>query len=246
MSDFRLSQLPFLDSADPLHLSHWVLQLTGTKLRVSGRHHIPQNAPLLVVSNHRSPLDAPVLMVGLDQEIAFVCHQYMMNVPVLRDIVHQFGAFPLESPRRLFRQGYQRLRRCEAVGIFPEGAKSMVQLQPPQWINPFRRGFAHLALRAPIDPLALLPVAIASNEVGFESPIPLSLLAWFDPSESLFHKGGGHPVVLYREVEVRIGQPIWVTSGDREKYQRHQGTEYAQVLTERCWTAVDKLLQESL
>lgn len=244
MTALSWPQPSLLDDIDPLDLSRGVLRLTGTKVRVSGRHHVPANTPLLVVSNHRSPLDGPVLMVGLNRDVAFVCHQYMAHVPFLRDVVHQFGAFPLETPQKLFRQGCKRLRQSEAVGIFPEGAKSMVQLHPPQRLNPFHRGFAHLALRAPISSLALLPVAIASDEVGFESPIPLSLLAWFDPDEPLFQKGGGHPIVFYRDVEVRIGEPIWVTSEDREDYKGRQGMEYAQRLSDKCWNAVDTLLQE--
>jgi 1-acyl-sn-glycerol-3-phosphate acyltransferase len=237
--------LPFLEDAEPLELSQGVLQLMGTKLRVTGRQHIPANTPLMVISNHRSPIDAPVLMAGLDRDVAFVTHQYMSNVPFLRDVVQQFGAFPLESAHSFFRQGYRRLRKAEAIGIFPEGAKPMVQLQPPRQVNSFHRGFAHLALRVPVESLAILPVALVSDDVGFESPIPLSLLGWFDPSEPLFQKGGGHPIVFYREVEVRIGQPIWVTHRDRHQYQGRSGTNYAQQLTDDCWQAVNTLLQDS-
>jgi len=245
MTALSLPQLPFIDEAAPLKLSQGVLQLVGTKLRVTGRQNVPTDAPLMVVSNHRSPLDGPILMAGLDREIAFVTHQYMGNVPLLRDVVHQFGAFPLESAHHFFRQGYQRLRRAETIGIFPEGAKPMVQLQPPRQVNPFYRGFAHLALRVPVEAVAILPVALVSDDVGFESPIPLSWLGWFDPSEPLFQQGGSHPIVFYREVEVRIGQPIWVTSSDRHQYQGRSGTNSAQQLTDDCWHAVNDLLQES-
>jgi 1-acyl-sn-glycerol-3-phosphate acyltransferase len=182
-------------------------------------------------------------MTALNRDIAFVCHQYMANVPVLRDLVDQFGAFPLDTPRRFFDEGYQRLSRQEAIGIFPEGAKSMVALHPPNLVNPFHRGFAHLALRVPVEPLALLPVALVSDELGFESPIPLRLLGWFDPSEPLFQRSGGHPLVFYQDVEVRIGEPIWVTPQDRQQYQGRQGSDRAQALTDACWTAVHELLQ---
>ncbi|MEM1308886.1 MAG: lysophospholipid acyltransferase family protein [Cyanobacteria bacterium P01_H01_bin.153] len=231
------------ETPSPLDLSRGLIQLLGTKLIVSGRQRIPHNVPTIVVSNHRSPLDGPVLMAGLNRDVAFVCHQYMEHVPLLRDIVRQFGAFPLDTPHRFFRQGYQRLRRREMMGIFPEGARPMVEIQPPRQVNPFHRGFAHLALRVPIEPLALLPVALVSDDKGIESPIPLSLLGWFDPSEPLFQQGGGHPLVFYRRVEVRVGEPIWLTASDREHYQGRHGTEFAQQLTDSCWTAVNHLLQ---
>lgn len=243
MAALSLPDLPLLEAPDPLALSRGLVQLMGVRMKVSGQQKIPYNAPMIVVSNHRSPLDGPVLMAGLNREVAFVCHQYMEQVPVLRDVVHQFGAFPLDSPRRFFRQGYQRLRQQTAIGIFPEGARSMVQLHPPRQVNPFHRGFAHLALRVPVEPLALLPVALVSDEEGFESPIPLSLLGWFDPSEPLFQQGGGHPLVFYRRVELKIGEPIWVTKGDRDLYQGRHGSEFAQELTDSCWSAVHDLLQ---
>lgn len=243
MAALSLPHAPFWETPSPLDLSRGLLQLMGTKLTVSGQQKVPYNVPTILVSNHRSPLDAPVLMAGLDREVAFVCHQYMKHVPMLRDVVRQFGAFPLDTPHRFFRQGYKRLRRQEMLGIFPEGARSMVELRSPRKINPFHRGFAHLALRAPIEPLALLPVALASNDVGFESPIPLSLLGWFDPDEPLFQQGGGHPLVFYRQVEVRVGEPIWVTARDRQEYTGRHGTEFAQQLTDSCWSAVNELLQ---
>ena len=243
MTALPLPAVPFWAAPDPLDLSQGIVQLTGIKLTVSGQHKIPQGGPMMVVSNHRSVMDAPVLMAGLNRNIAFVCHQYMEHVPILRDVVSQFGAFPLDTPQRLFRQGYRRLRRQEAIGIFPEGARSMVQLQAPRQVNPFHRGFAHLALRVPVEPLALLPVALVSDEVGFESPIPLRLLSWFAPDEPLFQQNGGHPLVFYRQVEVRIGDPVWVTVRDREHYQGRHGTKFAQQLTDRCWSAVDDLLQ---
>ena len=238
-----LPALPFLEAADPLELSQGLLQLMGLQLRVTGRHQIPSDLPLMVVSNHRSALDGPVLMAARERDIAFVCHQYMGNVPLLRDLIQQFGAFPLESPRHFFREGYRRLQQAQTIGIFPEGAKPMVQLQSPRQVNAFHRGFAHLALRVPVETLAVLPVALVSDEVGFESPFPLRWLGWFDPSEPLFQKSGGHPMVFYRDVEVRIGEPIWITSGDRQQYQGRSATDQAQQLTDDCWQAVQDLLQ---
>lgn len=243
MAALSLSMLPTFMEPDPLQLSQGLLQLLGTRLTVSGRHHIPPSLPILLVSNHRSALDAPVLMAGLKHSIAFACHPYMANVPVLNEIIDHFDAFPIGTPRQFFSQGYRRLRRRQIVGVFPEGAQPMVTVQSPRFMNPFQRGFAHLALRAPVEALPILPVALVSDEKGIESPVPLKLLGWFDPSEPLFQKGGGHPIVFYRSVELRIGKPIWVTSCDRERYQGHEGTHQAQLLAETCWQAVHDLLQ---
>jgi len=244
MTALSLPFLPPMSSAEPLDLSRGILGVVGTEVTVTGRQHVPSSAPMIVVSNHRSPLDPPVLMTGVGREIAFACHQYMANVPVLRDLIDQFGAFPLKTPRDFFRKGFCQLRRRGAIGVFPEGAQPMVTLQPPRLMNSFHRGFAHLALRAPVNSLALLPVALVSDEEGFESPIPLKLLSWFDPSEPLFQQSGGHPIVFYRRVEVRIGEPIWITPQDRQSYRGRRGSDRAQSITNDCWTAVNELLHQ--
>lgn len=240
----RCGQDTFPFEKEPLELSQGLLQLTKTQLTVTGLSYVPAHAPLMVISNHRSGLDAPVLMAGLDRNIAFACHQYLANVPLMKDIIAQFRAFPIETPRSFFRQAYRHLCRWRAIGIFPEGAQPMVTVQPPLMMNSFHRGFAHFALRAPVEALALLPAALVSEDEGFESPVPLQCLGWFDPSEPLFQKEGGYPIVFYRKVEVRIGAPIWITPSDRQRYQGRQGSQQAQELTEACWSAVHELLHQ--
>lgn len=233
----------------PLFLSQQVLSLVGTQVQVTGREHIPPATPVLVVSNHRSLIDVPVLMAALDRPIAFACHPYMAQVPMLRDVVHQFGAFPLDHPCRryglFFRRAVAHLRQHQALGIFPEGAQPMVQLQAPTALNPFQRGFAHLALRAAVPRLAVLPVAMVSRDRGFESPIPVRLLSWFDPTEPLFQQPGGHPVVVYRRVQVRIGEPLWITAAERQRYRGREGVRLAQALSDDCWQRVRSQLQSA-
>jgi 1-acyl-sn-glycerol-3-phosphate acyltransferase len=234
-------------SPSPLALSQGLLQLLGTQVRVVQQAPIPTKVPLIVVSNHRSILDAPVLMAALKQDIAFVCHPYMANVPFLREAITHFGAFPLAAPQQrhhsFFQQATRHLQQGKALGIFPEGAMPMVKLLPPTALSPFNRGFAHLALRAAVDDLALIPVALVSDEPGFESPIPLKLLSWFDPSEPLFQQAGGHPVVVYRQAEVRVGAPIWVTAGDRQAYRERSGRSLAHQLTQACQGCIQQLMQ---
>ena len=243
-----LAPLPFGPlPPDPLTLSQQMLHLLGTQVTVSGLERLPPRGAMVVVSNHRSLIDVPVLMTALNRTIAFACHHYMANVPVLRDVVAQFQAFPLDVPHRRHRTFFQRasgrLQRRQTLGIFPEGAQPMVKVQPPGEIHGFHRGFAHLALRAPVDRVAVLPVALVSPDRGFESPMPLRVLSWFDPTEPLFQQEGGHPFLVYRQVQVRVGQPLWITAAERQHYRGGQGGRLAQDLTDRCHGQVQQLLQ---
>jgi 1-acyl-sn-glycerol-3-phosphate acyltransferase len=215
-----------MSSDSPLQISRWLLATMGTRLFVSYEDRIPPDSAVLVVSNHRSFMDAPVLMQAVGRPIRFACHHYMGQVPVMRDIVKQLGAFPLDAPEHrqqsFFQQAIGLLETRQVVGVFPEGGQPMVRFTEPNTMGKFQRGFAHLAMRAPVKDLAVLPVAIASQEESNNSAVPLKVLSFFDPSEPLFNQGGWHPMVVYRRASVLIGRPYWITPQAREQYQGKQ------------------------
>jgi 1-acyl-sn-glycerol-3-phosphate acyltransferase len=233
----------------PLLISQQLLTLMGTRLFVHHQNRVPTDSAILVVSNHRSFMDAPLLMAAIDRSIRFACHHYMGQVPVLREFVTRLGCFPLDAPdqrqQMFFHQATQLLQTRQAVGIFPEGAQPMVQLTCPNDMGEFQRGFAHLALRAPITDLAILPVAIASHSESTTSPFPLKLLSWFDPSEPLFNQSGWHPMVVYQHVDVLVGRPIWITNAQRQSYRGKQARTVVSDLTAHCQDEIDHLLRHS-
>lgn len=220
----------------------------GVQVSLYYSERVPKHGALLVVSNHRSFLDAPLMMVAAGQSVHFACHHYMGEVPVMRDVVKALGGFPLDQPkqrsRTFFRQATNLLQAQQAVGIFPEGTDPMVRPTSPQQVGEFQRGFAHLALRAPIEKLSILPVAIAAVEETQGVPIPLQFFSWFDPSEPLFDQSGWHPAVLYRRVNLLVGQPIQITDEHRRQYQGKQAGELAAELTQACQIEVAGLLQQ--
>lgn len=246
-----------MSASSPLQISQWFLATLGTKLFRYYEDRIPYSSPLLVVSNHRSFMDAPILMSTVQRPIRFACHHYMGQVPVMREIVTgQLGCFPLEAPQHrqqgFFEQSLKLLLTSQAVGVFPEGTKPMVQFTQPNCLNEFQRGFAHLALRAsaggasntPVQNLAILPVAIASLEETTSSAVPLKLLSLFDPSEPLFNQPGWHPLVIYRRVAVLIGHPYWIKTEQRQQYQGKQAKAVVADLTNHCQSEIANLLRE--
>jgi hypothetical protein len=163
-------------------------------------------------------------------------------------IGHDFRRFPLEAPehrqQHFFSQATALLQGGEMVGVFPEGAEPMVKLTGPNTVGKFQRGFAHLALRAPVRDLAVLPVAISSfEEQSVRSGVPLKLLSLFDPSEPLFDRSGWHPVIIYQRVNVLIGSPYWITVDRQQQYRGKKAKAVVAELTDHCQGEIAELLQ---
>jgi 1-acyl-sn-glycerol-3-phosphate acyltransferase len=233
----------------PLEISRWLLAALSTKIFRYYEDRIPQDASVLVVSNHRSFMDAPVLMAALSSPIRFACHHYMGQVPIMREIVTgQLGCFPLEANQQrqqsFFHQAQILLQSKQLVGVFPEGTEPMVKFTEPSSMGTFQRGFAHLALRSQVPDLAVLPIAIASLDEVNTSAVPLRLLSLFDPSEPFFNQPGWHPLVAYRRVAILIGKPYWIKSHQKEKYQGKQAKTVVTELTQHCHSEISQLLHE--
>lgn len=233
----------------PLHLSRRLLGAVGTKVSLHYTERIPAHSRILVVSNHRSLLDAPLLMAAMNRPVRFVCHYYMSRVPVLREMVSAMGAIPLEAPQKrqtqFFQQSADLLQARQVVGVFPEGAQPMVQVKAANQLSPFHRGFAHLALRAAVDDLTILPVAIASTEERRRPLAPLKLFSLFDPSEPLFTSGGWHSAIVYRQVDLLFGYPLRIDKDLRERYRGLHGPRLAREITQSCWDQISELLGQS-
>ncbi|MBD2771063.1 lysophospholipid acyltransferase family protein [Iningainema tapete] len=234
----------------PLDISRAILALWSTKMFLYHEDRIPQDASVLVVSNHRSFMDAPVLMAAISRPIRFACHHYMGQVPVMREIVTgQLGCFPLSEATQqrqlsFFQQSQMLLQSKQVVGVFPEGTAPMVKFTQPNNVYEFQRGFAHLALRAGVEDLAILPIAIASLEEVNTSAVPLKLLSIFDPTEPLFDQPGWHPLIIYRRVAVLVGRPFWIQAQHQKQYQGKQAKTVVAELTNHCHSEITNLLHQ--
>jgi 1-acyl-sn-glycerol-3-phosphate acyltransferase len=235
---------------EALFVSRQFMATLGTQIAVTGPGHIPKQSAILIVSNHRSFMDAALLMTALNLPIHFACHRYMGQVPVMKDVIDRLGFIPLDEPHQSYKSFFDRasllLQNQEAIGVFPEGAQPMVQDTDPRSIGKFQRGFAHLALRAPIENLVVLPVAIAAHQELKSSLFPVRWLQMLDPLEPLFDRPDWHPLVLYQQVQVAIGHPIHVFMQEKQDYHGRQALAWVRDLTERCQEEIRSLLQIAL
>ncbi|MGB3138969.1 MAG: lysophospholipid acyltransferase family protein [Nodosilinea sp.] len=235
-------------TANPLDIANWLLALSRVKTTVHGRDRLPSRLPSVVVSNHRSIMDAPLLMSATGRPVRFACHHYMSQVPVLRNVINALGFLPLDSPEKgqtaFFRRAMRALSDGEAVGIFPEGAAPMVNKTTPDNLNSFHRGFAHLALRVPVEELVIVPIAIAAHREIANPGVPLQWLSLFDASEPLFQQPGWHPAVFYQEVDLLVGHPVRVDARLRSHYRSKSSSELVTELTQCCEDEIARLLKQ--
>jgi 1-acyl-sn-glycerol-3-phosphate acyltransferase len=239
--------MSFLEAFLPDYLMAQDLwKLLGLNVQVQNPERIPDRGSLLIVSNHRSFLDPLLLTSFLGTPINFVCHRYMGNVPILKELLQTCGAFPLTNQswhQQLLQDAKNLLHQGKAVGIFPEGAAPMLNTNIPHHLSPFYRGFAHLALQAAVPNLQILPVGIAAGTEMRWPAVPLSLLHQIDPLEPLFQQEGWHPAVFYQDVSIRIGQPFRIDSY-QDRYRGKQASAVVRELTQMMTAEVTYLLSQ--
>lgn len=235
-------------SFTPRLLAQSLISSVNLNLTQSYTNRIPQDIPTIVISNHRSFLDAPILIKTIPNTLRIACHHYMGQTPVVREIVDSLGCFPLGAAeyrqQEFFERANDLLTARQWVGLFPEGTKPMIEPTAPHEINPFHRGFAHLAWKAPVSNLAVLPVAIASlSETNYPS-IPIRWLKQFDQNEPFFERQGLHPMLVYHRVHVLIGRPYLINPVQKQEYKGKQAKLLARDLTNYCQDQITELLKE--
>ena len=236
----------------PLNNSQWTAKSLITALNVKTsiyhKNRIPRDIPVIVISNHRSFLDAPLLIDAIPYSLRIACHHYMGQTPGLREFVNLLGCFPLASSRNkqqhFFETSQSLLASRQWVGLFPEGTQPMVEVNKPDEVRKFQRGFAHLAYRMPVDNLAVLPVAIASVSETIYPAIPIRWLSAFDANEPLFKRDGKHPMVIYDRVNLMFGQPYSIDLAKKQDYQGKSAKMLVNDLTNYCQTQISELLKE--
>ena len=114
-------------------------------LRVSGRAHLPETGPALIVCNHVSYADGAMLLAASRRKVRFVIDERFVNKGLLGWFLRCIGAIPMpRSGPKGFRAAMQaavdHLKQGELVVIFPEGYPTRCGT-----MLPFHRGFEQIA-----------------------------------------------------------------------------------------------------
>jgi hypothetical protein len=155
--------------------------------------NIPEEGPVIVVSNHVSFVDPLILGGMIRRPVNFVMYHRIYNIPLLKFVFKTGKAIPIagrsENPEVLaeaYRRMYEVLAAGQVLGIFPEG-----RISGDGEIGEFKPGIEKIVTEQPV---AVIPIALC-NLWG-------SLFSRRDP----LHKR--RPYKLWAQIEMRVGRPV--------------------------------------
>lgn len=137
---------------------------------------MPQQGPLVVVSNHASDFDPPLLSSCVRRPVAYMAKEELFQVPVLKQAIQLYGAYPVKrgsADRSAIRAALGCLEAGWAVGIFLEGTRT-----PDARITAPKLGAAMIAAKAqaPLLPVSLWGTqAILTKDARFPKSVPVTV-----------------------------------------------------------------------
>ena len=169
-----------LESLVLYHLFKWsvVSPVLHVYLRgkIYGAENVPQDGPLVVVSNHASHFDPPILSNCVRRPVAFMAKEELFKVPVLKQAIRLYGAYPVErasADRSAIRNALSYLEQGWATGLFLQGTRTR-----DGRISSAKLGAAMIAAKAkaPMLPVSLWGTQdILVNKSPIPHPVPVTV-----------------------------------------------------------------------
>ena len=113
------------------------------RLRVFGRERVPEEGPVLLVSNHQSFLDPVLCGVGLRRELDYIARDSLFHNRLFAKYIRSLNAFPIhrgQADLAAIRTIVERLGAGRAVVLFPEATRTA-----DGRIRPIKGGFELVA-----------------------------------------------------------------------------------------------------
>jgi len=182
-----------------------ILWIIGAKVTVYGRENIPDDTPVVYMSNHRSMLDSLVLYPYFKGLCGVVAKAEVKKVPFVKywmDNLHclYFDRSDMREGLKMILTGIEYLKDGISVCIMPEGTRSKTDE-----MLPFKEGSMKLATKSGCP---IIPVAITGSADLFENHKP-----WFGPAN----------------ITVTFGKPIDVKLLSRDQ-QKNLGAHVRDVV----------------
>jgi 1-acyl-sn-glycerol-3-phosphate acyltransferase len=139
--------------------------------RIYGAENVPERGRLIVVSNHASDFDPPIVSNCVGRPVAFMAKQELFEVPVLKQAIKLYGAYPVKrgaADRSALKSALKSIESGWATGVFLDGTRTKDGL-----IHDPKIGAAWLAAQTQA---AILPVCLwGSHEIFSQGKKPRSV-----------------------------------------------------------------------
>ena len=117
-----------------------------------GVENLQPNKAYILCPNHQSNWDPPLVGIPLSMIVHFMAKEEMFKVPILKQMITAYGAYPVNRERmdkNTYRTTTRLLVENKIIFIFPEGTRSS---------GVAREGAATFAIRTntPIVPVAIV------------------------------------------------------------------------------------------
>lgn len=181
------------------------------RITVEGIHHLPEDGPAILVSNHVNYLDPLVMGVVFERPLHFMAKAELFEFRPLGWLLRRLYAFPVrrgEADRGAIRHALKVLADGHVLAMFPEGTRSHTGV-----LQDFQRGATMLALRsgAPVVPMVLLGAADALAG-GRKVPRRVPLTVRIGPPLR-FENGHGGPAVTAASDRIRAAMAALYPNG---------------------------------
>lgn len=136
------------------------LAMAGVRVEISGREQIPENEPVIFMSNHQSNFDILALYQAIPRKFSWIAKQELFSYPIFGLSMSRAGYIPLDRSdgRKSLKSmiaAAARIHQGYSVVIFPEGTRS-----DDGHLIPFKQGGFMLAEKAQVP---VVPVSISGS-----------------------------------------------------------------------------------
>lgn len=97
------------------------------KIKIIGKENISKEGALIVYGNHQSIMDIFCLNLAFgSRKIIFMAKKSLFKIPIIKNVVKAYGAFPVDRSRAdisAIKNALRVLKDGKTLGIFPEGTR---------------------------------------------------------------------------------------------------------------------------
>ncbi len=137
----------------------WLVVRLTLRLEVRSNVRLPENGPLLVVSNHLGDADLVVGLAVAKVPFDAIAKVELYDLPFVGWLLHSYGVIWVhrgQPDRKAIRAALDGLAEGRIIAIAPEGRESVIGA-----LEDGTQGAAYLALKAGVP---VLPVAVTGTE----------------------------------------------------------------------------------